>query len=477
MTKNKKLLIVNLLAVGMFFFQSVDASYRDNGGLIKNEIKLATLDVEAEFGVMIPQSSADQRNLMAGESVRKDIEISNIGSKDFKYNMVFEKNSGDELLCDSLILKVDNGFEDLYNGSLSNFDEEILSGLFSGGKDTRNFNISLAENADVQLENLSCDFKFVFTAWQMDFSAPKKGWIDKEELNIIIESGSWSEPVLEMGLLRSMAVENVEEMDKSISPLLAFGSEEGNYLLEISGFINIEEKPLINLKTPTDSDDLISENIFAVNPFKINNLEKGISLEAEFIDNFANQDFTLMAENIFIVKDVDGLKEDEISEKDDEGKGFVKEEEYSSVNSSFIDKSEVYFAKGVKGTSIIAEEGDIVEEEKPALLLADKNIVLLDNDNLIESVSIDNFESPDEKKPEEEDTENEDSEENDFFDIKEEKDELELIEDLEKEKTTDSEIDLKEEGEKSKTVGEECEEEETEIIEEDKETEGAEVGG
>ncbi len=131
-------------------------------------------------------------DMLAGENVIRDVTVENVGIEDFQYKVGFEKVSGDDDLCNGLQVAINDGISDIHSGALSSLDYKFLSTLTSGSIEDYVLKISLPLGASEDLEELACGFNLVFTAWQTDFIAPIKGWIDEERLeNNEINSGEW----------------------------------------------------------------------------------------------------------------------------------------------------------------------------------------------------------------------------------------------------------------------------------------------
>ncbi|MFA6048023.1 MAG: lamin tail domain-containing protein [Parcubacteria group bacterium] len=173
----------------------VYADYQDNETTSGNSFSASSLNAEVsstQSGLEVALTAA---GMVPGDSVSRDANIDNVGGENFKYKVEFEKVSGSDALCDALQLEAKQGGATVYNDDLLDF---TVSGgtLNSGNDDDWDFTVTLPTGSPNSLEGLSCNFKFVFTAWQTDFANPTAGWVDEEELDgNNITTGDW-DPVI-----------------------------------------------------------------------------------------------------------------------------------------------------------------------------------------------------------------------------------------------------------------------------------------
>lgn len=131
------------------------------------------------------------------QSPKQRINFRNEGSLDFRYGVKYRIKSGsDATLCESLKLKAERDGVTVYTGLLKNFDSKEFSGnpfvLTPAQSDNWDFTASLPEEAGVELENLSCEWYFDFTAWQTGLADATNGFSDVEEIGLhSIETGEW----------------------------------------------------------------------------------------------------------------------------------------------------------------------------------------------------------------------------------------------------------------------------------------------
>lgn len=190
-----KKIIKNLILFGGIIGLTIPfftwASYQDKEISENNSVVAASLDAKVTAGESELQLSTTASDMLAGDSLARTATIENVGGLEFKYEVAFKKASGEDILCSALQLDAKKNGTLVYSGNLNNFDYK-LGDLNFGADEKWNFEINLPNNIDKSLENLDCNFKFIWTAWQTDFAKPNKGWVDEEEINgNEIHSGNW----------------------------------------------------------------------------------------------------------------------------------------------------------------------------------------------------------------------------------------------------------------------------------------------
>lgn len=110
--------------------------------------------------------------------------VSKVSGIDFDYEVWFAKTGGDDALCTALELKARQDSVLVYSGSLAAFSYD--AGIISGGSDDWSFEI-LFNNDDVGLQNLGCQFDFVYRGEQPGGA----GFYDVEQVSNSIATGTW----------------------------------------------------------------------------------------------------------------------------------------------------------------------------------------------------------------------------------------------------------------------------------------------
>lgn len=124
------------------------------------------------------------------------ITLTNEGSLDYRYNIKFRQTNGDDLLCESLHLVALRDGNAEYEGVLA--DINLQGGIFVEApfdEDNWDFTITLPEDADATLENLTCEWHFDFLAWQTNLPDATQGFFDEESVGPHrIATGEWLTP-------------------------------------------------------------------------------------------------------------------------------------------------------------------------------------------------------------------------------------------------------------------------------------------
>ncbi|MCD6550479.1 hypothetical protein J7K24_02965 [bacterium] len=206
------LLLITLNWQGILAIGKTIAYFNDTEDS-SGDISVSTLDFSLRSGQgnFIPPAE----NMIPGASTARDIYITKLGSLDFKYRGHSEPVDGscDLDLYNTLQLKVwynwyDEGgtkhMELKYDGLLKDFitnpddpDSRIYNShpyysnpFYAENEHWLYFQITLPEDV-CDLQNKSCQFKFVFDGWQPEFSDPSIGFSDTEEILNTIATGDW----------------------------------------------------------------------------------------------------------------------------------------------------------------------------------------------------------------------------------------------------------------------------------------------
>lgn len=122
--------------------------------------------------------------------------LTNEGSLAYRYNIGFQKTGGDDLLCENLQLVAERDGSEEYTGPLADFN--LQDGLFTQmpfDDDQWDFTVTLPEEADSTLENLSCEWDIDLLAWQAELPEATQGFSDAESVGPHeIATGTWLTP-------------------------------------------------------------------------------------------------------------------------------------------------------------------------------------------------------------------------------------------------------------------------------------------
>ncbi len=169
------------------------AGYQDKDKSTDGSIEAGVLDAEISSIYSELQPPTVASDMEAGENVIREGDIENIGTIDFQYDVFFEKLSGDDELCSALQLDATFNGNNLPVVDLSDFD--YYAGTLTAGKvDEWDFTITLPADSGHELEELSCEFDFVFEAYQTTLPVTS-GWsIERKIGGNLINSGNWIAP-------------------------------------------------------------------------------------------------------------------------------------------------------------------------------------------------------------------------------------------------------------------------------------------
>ena len=180
-------LIIGLNCSGIFGVGETMACFNDKEISENNIYTAGTLDFSlfSPHDNFVPKIKVE--NMKPGDEVSRMIQVLQEGNLPFKYTIRTEKISGDDNFCDALELKVKPEGEikylDVGGNSLMNFYLPEMEMINPPGIDTWQFKISLPRDASNDLQNKTCEFKFVFEGWQDNVeNYEENGFDDVEEI-------------------------------------------------------------------------------------------------------------------------------------------------------------------------------------------------------------------------------------------------------------------------------------------------------
>lgn len=126
----------------------------DNGD--ENDIAISLSPQDTLFNVS---------NMKPGDWAPRILTVMNSGNKDFVYHMKVQ-NSGDEKLFNELLLEINAGDQELYQGKLSTFSSNLIEGreLESGMTEDLEITIRFPEHLGNEFQGLKTTFVIQFTA-------------------------------------------------------------------------------------------------------------------------------------------------------------------------------------------------------------------------------------------------------------------------------------------------------------------------
>ncbi|MCK4520490.1 lamin tail domain-containing protein [Candidatus Parcubacteria bacterium] len=175
------LMIIGLNWSGISAIGQTLAYFNDTEISGNTSITIGTLDFSLSSpGDFSPLATPDQ-------SANRSIDVINDGTLGFQYQVYASDFSGDMDLCNALQLaaNLDEGGAE-YSGSLTGFTYN--AGEFVEPENWE-FIVSLPSDASPDLENKTCNFKFIFNGVQLGNCA---GFMDIEEIENTISSGQWA---------------------------------------------------------------------------------------------------------------------------------------------------------------------------------------------------------------------------------------------------------------------------------------------
>lgn len=189
----KKLLL--LLFLLLAFPHPSLAFYGDAEDFQDNAISTTILDLVLGSGQT--NFSPDPDLLEPGDIVTRDYSLSKTtGSQSLKFNASYQFLSGNSLFCQQFNLKIKSGLVILYDQSLTSLSGFTHPDFLIDSATAKNylFEVTLPNTTPPEFQDQTCHFKFVFTAWQEEFSAPVSGFIDVEDSENTLTADPWDPP-------------------------------------------------------------------------------------------------------------------------------------------------------------------------------------------------------------------------------------------------------------------------------------------
>lgn len=156
-----------------------------------NPITAGSLDIEISSSI----ASFDPALFLQGDSATRDITIANNGTVEMNYNIQYNKDGGDDELCNELKVEFyESGTANLIHSSVLK-DLDYTANL-GGGADVNWDTVIILPNGVPESAALKdCQFGLDFLAWQAVNTDPDKGWVDNDYFgDFNIESGDWIAP-------------------------------------------------------------------------------------------------------------------------------------------------------------------------------------------------------------------------------------------------------------------------------------------
>ena len=179
-------LLTIVMVLGLLSFaDKTQAYFSDDGTSQSTSFHAGTLEMTLNSGGDFdPQLTLDQ-------TVIKNISVNKAGDLPFQYVIKTTNITGD--VCGSITLKAELNGEEKYNGNISGFD---IVPIEVSAQDNWVFTTTLNDDS-LWAESKSCQFQFVFEAWQTNMTHyGDGGFTDEENIDNILQIGAWI-PVLD----------------------------------------------------------------------------------------------------------------------------------------------------------------------------------------------------------------------------------------------------------------------------------------
>ena len=167
-----------LLISGINFIPVTNALADGENDMDQNEINISISPSDTLF---------DISNMKPGDWAPRTITVKNLGNVDFDYQMEL-RNNGEEKLFNELILEINDGQTELFEGKLATFKSLPLRNLTTGSEENLDITIRFPEHLGNEFQGLLTSFVFTFTAEGKDNMAVQAithGQIDSGSLTSI----------------------------------------------------------------------------------------------------------------------------------------------------------------------------------------------------------------------------------------------------------------------------------------------------
>lgn len=144
-----------ILLISGICFYPVTSVFADVGsGTAENELDISLSPKDTLFNIS---------DMKPGDWAPRTITVMNSGSKDFVYHMQLQ-NSGEKKLFNELLLEINAGDKELFQGKLAAFKSLPERKLTSGTEENLDITIRFPEHLGNDFQGLNSAFTFSFTA-------------------------------------------------------------------------------------------------------------------------------------------------------------------------------------------------------------------------------------------------------------------------------------------------------------------------
>ena len=177
-------MIVCLESRGLFSLQGTIAYQSNTETASSNSIVAGSISFSVATSALDPSATA--ANLMPGDDVTASSTLTNTGSLNFQYSAWSKQISGDDFLCQQLVVDAKLEGVSQYNGSVQVFN--FATSTFVGPAHWR-FDVSLPADPPEGIQNMTCTFAIVYGARQLGSVIP--GFNDIHESDFTVTTGTW----------------------------------------------------------------------------------------------------------------------------------------------------------------------------------------------------------------------------------------------------------------------------------------------
>jgi hypothetical protein len=211
------LLIFALNGAALLSVSHTFSYFNDTERSLGNFFGATILDLGLSTDPWLPAEA--ELNLAPDDTVTRHVDATNSGILPFQYNASSTVSGPDLDLCAAIALKVKLNNTEIYSGNLESFFS-ATSSLGFVGSDSWDFEAALPFNAPDSLQNKTCNFKFIFSAWQNGFPPSDGGFVDVEEVDNTLKTGTWITTENNTSQYRPIADSYINQ----VSPEKNFGS-------------------------------------------------------------------------------------------------------------------------------------------------------------------------------------------------------------------------------------------------------------
>ncbi|WP_188454451.1 hypothetical protein [Virgibacillus oceani] len=119
---------------------------------------------EIDIGITPSEYLFDIENMKPGDWAPREIVVQNNGLKEFKYVTTVQNEGGSKKLFNELLLEIEDGNGEIYNGKLTDFKGISPRTLAPSSDEKLTFTIRFPEELGNDFQGLSSNFLIIFTA-------------------------------------------------------------------------------------------------------------------------------------------------------------------------------------------------------------------------------------------------------------------------------------------------------------------------